>query len=125
MQKSKLNEVLPVPTRCGECPIRRQALFQVISDDYLNEAEGRRTGQYRIAPRHLVYQEGAPAAMAYTLFDGWLLLYRTHSDGSRQGLRIALLEAAPTRNQWPGRCRARRWHCPGSPDAEHIDTGLS
>lgn len=90
MQKSKLNEVLPVPTRCGECPIRRQALFQVISDDYLNEAEGRRTGQYRIAPRHPVYQEGAPAAMAYTLFDGWLLLYRTHSDGSRQGLRIAL-----------------------------------
>lgn len=90
MQKSKLNEVVPVPTRCADCPIRRQALFQVVADEYLNEAEARRTGQYQLAARHPLYQEGAPAAMAYTLFEGWLLLYRTHSDGSRQGLRIAL-----------------------------------
>ena len=90
MQKSKLNEVLPVPTRCAECPIRRQALFQVVADDYLNEAESRRTGQYQLAARHPLYQEGAPASMAYTLYQGWLLLYRTHSDGGRQGLRIAL-----------------------------------
>jgi CRP-like cAMP-binding protein len=90
VQKSKLTEVLPVPTRCGDCPIRRQALFQVVSDEYLNEAEARRNGQYRLAARHQVYQQGAPATMAYTVFNGWLLLYRTHSDGSRQGLRIAL-----------------------------------
>ena len=90
MQKSKLNEALPVPTRCADCPIRRRALFQVVADEYLSEAEGRRTGQYRLAARHPLYQEGAPASMAYTLFDGWLLLYRTDSDGSRQGLRIAL-----------------------------------
>jgi CRP-like cAMP-binding protein len=90
VQKSKLNEVQHAPTRCGECPIREKALFQVVADDYLHDAESRRTGQYSLDARHSLYQEGAPAAMAYTLFDGWLLLYRTHSDGSRQGLRVAL-----------------------------------
>jgi CRP-like cAMP-binding protein len=90
VQKSKLNEVRDSPTRCSQCPIRKKALFQVVADDYLQEAESRRTGQYQLGARHPLYQEGAPAAMAYTLFDGWLMLYRTHSDGSRQGLRIAL-----------------------------------
>jgi CRP-like cAMP-binding protein len=90
VQKSKLNEIHEAPTRCSECPIRQKALFQVVADEYLQEAESRRTGQYRLGARHPLYQEGAPAAMAYTLFDGWLMLYRSHSDGSRQGLRIAL-----------------------------------
>ena len=90
MQKSKLNEIRPAPTRCSDCPVRAKALFQVVAEDYLHEAESRRSGQYQLGARHPLFQEGAPAAMAYTVFDGWLMLYRTHSDGSRQGLRIAL-----------------------------------
>jgi CRP/FNR family transcriptional regulator len=88
--KSKLTELRNPPTRCEHCPVRKKALFQVVADDYLSDAESRRAGQYVLAARSHLYQEGAPANMAYTLFDGWLLLYRTHSDGSRQGLRIAL-----------------------------------
>ncbi len=87
---SKLTEVRTDATRCAVCPIRRKALFQVVADDYLRDAESRRTAQYRLPARHHLYQEATPAAMAHTLFDGWLLLYRTHSDGSRQGLRVAL-----------------------------------
>ena len=90
MQKFKLNEVRQAPTRCAECPIREKALFQVVADEYLSEAESRRMGQYSLGARHLLYQEGAPSTIAYTLFDGWIMLFRTHSDGSRQGLRIAL-----------------------------------
>ena len=90
MPKTKLTEVRSPPTRCEDCPVRRKALFQVVADDYLSEAESRRAGQYLLPARSHLYQEGAPASMAYTLFGGWLLLYRTHSDGSRQGLRIAL-----------------------------------
>jgi CRP-like cAMP-binding protein len=78
------------PVRCTECPIRDRALFQVLSQNYLDEAGSRRAGQYRVAARTHLYQESAPAAMAYTLFEGWLLLYRNHADGSRQGLRVAL-----------------------------------
>lgn len=78
------------PVRCTECPIRDRALFQVLSQNYLDEAGSRRAGQYRVAARTHLYQESAPAAMAFTLFEGWLLLYRNHADGSRQGLRVSL-----------------------------------
>lgn len=90
MQNSKLTEVRSLPTRCAECPIREKALFQVVAEDYLNDAEANRTAQYQLAARSHLYQEGSAATMAFTLFSGWLMLYRTHSDGSRQGLRIAL-----------------------------------
>ena len=90
MVKNKLTEIRSAPTKCASCPIREKALFQVIADDYLHEAESRRTAQYGLSARSHLYQETTPAAMAYTLFAGWLLLYRTHSDGSRQGLRVAL-----------------------------------
>ena len=90
MFKNKITEVRSVPTRCAECPIREKALFQVVAEDYLNDAEARRTAQYQLPARNYLYQENHPATMAYTLYEGWLLLYRTHSDGSRQGLRVAL-----------------------------------
>jgi len=88
--KNKQMDVRTKPTECADCPIRERALFQAVADDYLKDAESRRTAQYRLAARGHLYQETTPAAMAYTLFEGWLLLYRTHSDGSRQGLRVAL-----------------------------------
>ena len=87
---NKISEVRVAPTRCVDCPIRAKALFQVVADDYLHDAESRRTAQYELPARSHLYQETQPATMAYTLFEGWLLLYRTHSDGSRQGLRVAL-----------------------------------
>ena len=90
MQNPKLSEVRAAPTRCSECPIREKALFQVVAQEYLQDAESRRTGQVRLNARGHLYQEGAAATMAYTLFDGWLMLHRNHSDGSRQGVRIAL-----------------------------------
>lgn len=90
MIKNKLTEVRSKPTDCAKCPIRERALFQVVGEDYLQDAESRRTAQYRLSARSHLYHETSPAAMAYTLFEGWLLLYRTHSDGSRQGLRVAL-----------------------------------
>lgn len=88
MPRNKMTELSPV--RCTECPIRERALFQVLSRHYLDEADSRRSGQYRVPARTHLYQESAPAAMAFTVFDGWLLLYRNHADGSRQGLRVAL-----------------------------------
>lgn len=90
MPNTKLTELRPAPTRCADCPVRQKALFQVVTDDYLQEAESRRMAQYRLPARTHLFQELAPATMAFTVFEGWLLLYRTHSDGSRQGLRIAL-----------------------------------
>lgn len=90
MLKNKQATVISTPTKCADCPIRKKALFQVIAEEYVQDAETLRTAQYRLRARSHLYHESAPAAMAYTLFEGWLLLYRTHSDGSRQGLKVAL-----------------------------------
>ena len=90
MLKNKHAEMISAPTKCADCPIRKKALFQVIAEEYVQDAETLRTAQYRLRARSHLYQEASPAAMAYTLFEGWLLLYRTHSDGTRQGLKVAL-----------------------------------
>jgi len=86
------NSLKPRPerTRCASCPVRERALFQVVPAEYINDAESKRTDQYTLDARRHLYEEGAAASMAYTLFSGWMLLYRAHSDGGRQGLRIAL-----------------------------------
>ena len=81
----------PTPhVRCVECPIRARALFQVVSDDYIKSAQAYRKAQYRLKARSHLYREGDLPQMAFTLFDGWMLLYRQARDGSRQGLRVAL-----------------------------------
>jgi CRP-like cAMP-binding protein len=88
--KNNQTEVISAATKCADCPVRQKALFQVIADEYVQEAQNQRSAQYRLRARGHLYQESTPAAMAYTLFKGWLLLHRTHSDGSRQGLKVAL-----------------------------------
>jgi len=80
----------PERTRCASCPVRERALFQVVPTEYINDAESKRTDQYTLPARRHLFEEGTAASMAYTLFEGWMLLYRSHSDGGRQGLRIAL-----------------------------------
>ncbi len=77
-------------TQCASCPVRQNALFQVVPLSYIEDAQSRRTDQYRLAARRTLYEEGGQADMAFTLFEGWMLLYRSDSDGRRQGLRIAL-----------------------------------
>ena len=87
---SKLIEPRQQPTQCVVCPIRQRALFQVVPVSYIQDAQARRTDQYHLPARRHLYEEGDPPDMAYTLYDGWVMLYRSHSDGARQGLRIAL-----------------------------------
>jgi len=62
----------------------------VVPVSYIQDAQSRRTDQYRLAARRLLYEEGDPATMAYTLWEGWVMLYRADADGRRQGLRVAL-----------------------------------
>ena len=87
---SKFLEPREPATQCAVCPIRQRALFQVVPPGYIEDAQSRRTDQYHLPARRHLYEEGGAADMAYTLFDGWMMLYRSHSDGGRQGLRIAL-----------------------------------
>lgn len=82
--------VISNPTHCHKCPIKERSLYQAFSNDYIQDAEHKRTEQISIPARTSLYDEHELSDKAYTLFEGWLLLYRAHTDGGRQGLRIAL-----------------------------------
>jgi len=85
--KFKLRES---PQRCAECEVRKLALFGAIPDSYVSQAQEFRKSQIEVEARATVYDEDAPSSNAYTVFEGWVLLYRAHSDGTFQGLRVAL-----------------------------------
>jgi len=87
---SKFLQPRQSPMQCASCEIRRRALFQVVPSEYIQDAQTKRTHQYDLPARRHLYEEGQEASMAYTLYDGWMLLYRAISSGGRQGLRIAL-----------------------------------
>jgi CRP-like cAMP-binding protein len=78
------------PTRCQVCPIRNLALFEAVKEELLDWTEKFRTQQYVLDARRHLYKEGDPLTESYTLFDGWVMLYKSLKDGKRQILRFAL-----------------------------------
>lgn len=83
-------EIRQNPTSCSDCRVRKLALFEAIPEKYIMQAQEKRSCQFKLGAKSNLYSEGEPCDHAYTLFDGWVLLYRSHSSGSIQGLRIAL-----------------------------------
>lgn len=77
-------------TRCIECPVRELALFKGIPEDRLDWTQGFRQSQYEATPKQHLYHEGQKADFAFTLFAGWVVLYKSLDNGKRQILRFAL-----------------------------------
>lgn len=78
------------PTDCKRCPVRSLALFQPIVEDQLDEVRKLRSEQIVIQPREHLYETGGYPLSSYTLFDGWLILYKLLESGERQILRFVL-----------------------------------
>lgn len=75
---------------CSACPNRERDMFQVLSSEQLEQVEHYRGGQCAIAAKTHLYQQGEKHNNVYTLFAGWVMLYKTLSNGGRQVLRYAL-----------------------------------
>ncbi len=78
------------PQYCGDCPVRQNALFRPISLEHIQTVAKHRLGQREVPASTHLYRQGEDAAEAFTLFDGWVMLYRAVSDGRRQIVRFAL-----------------------------------
>ena len=78
------------PTDCRVCPIRNLALFEAVRDDLLDWTQKYRSQQYALDARRPLYREGEIVEESYTLFQGWIMLYKMLADGKRQVLRFAL-----------------------------------
>ncbi|HGG59533.1 MAG TPA: Crp/Fnr family transcriptional regulator [Gammaproteobacteria bacterium] len=77
-------------TKCTTCPIRKMALFQGVPFYRLEWTQRFRESQQNVEARKQIYLEQTPPTHAYTLFSGWVALYKTLDNGKRQILRIAL-----------------------------------
>ena len=77
-------------TDCHVCPIRNLALFEAVREDLLDWTQEFRTQQYTLDARRHLYREGDIIDESYTLFQGWVMLYKTLDDNKRQVLCFAL-----------------------------------
>ena len=80
----------PDPVDCVECPVRRLALFRELSREQLLTVREVRKGQEHLRPGSLILREGAHTEHGHTLFDGWVMRYKTLEDGRRQIIGFAL-----------------------------------
>ena len=77
-------------TACHQCPIRNLALFEAVDKGLLDWTQEFRSQQYTLDARRLLYREGETIDESYTLFSGWIMLFKMLPDGKRQVLRFAL-----------------------------------
>ncbi len=83
--------VLPGPyVACAECVIRKSALFRPVSEEHLSWTQGYRSAQMGLPAHAHLYQEGDTPEYCWTLYDGWVKLYKTLVTGKRQILRFAM-----------------------------------
>ncbi len=85
-----LQQYADLQTKCNACPIRKMALFRGIPGEELSWTQEFRDSQYLLPARKILYREGDTAHTLYTLFDGWLILFKILENGKRQVLRFIL-----------------------------------
>ena len=82
---------LPKPyTNCSTCKVRKLALFQGVPYAQLSWTQRYRDVQFAVDAKQQLYIENTRQQYAFTLYSGWVALYKTMNDGSRQILKFAL-----------------------------------
>ncbi len=83
----KNKENLP---ECKNCAIRSSALFGEIQSIHLDKARVLRSEQQIYSPGEYLYREGDVSTSAFTVYKGWVTLFKNLDDGHRQIIRFAL-----------------------------------
>lgn len=76
--------------KCEECAIRNSALFGELETDQLDKARGLRSAQQTYKAGEYLYHEGDTSEKAFTVYSGWVTLFKNLKNGDRQILRFAL-----------------------------------
>lgn len=77
-------------TRCDECPVRAMALFSKVPLQNLAWTQDYRRSQLVLGARDHLFQQVERHEFVYTLFLGWMKIYKTAPSGKNQVLRFAL-----------------------------------
>ncbi len=86
-------ELIPIQhnqTSCSNCSIRRLALFHGVPEEDLSCTQNYRSGQYKLSANREVFRECHHSDFLYTVYLGWIAIYKTLKNGKRQILKIAL-----------------------------------
>ncbi len=75
---------------CNKCAIRDTALFGELEDKHLSKARVLRSAQASYAAGEYLYHEGDIPEKAFTVYKGWIILFKDMENGDRQILRFAL-----------------------------------
>ena len=86
----ELIEISKNQTRCSECPIRHQTLFQGVKKEDLNLVQSYRTGQYRLKARQEIFLEAQNSQYLFSIYHGWCAIYKSLGNGKKQIIKIAL-----------------------------------
>lgn len=86
----KFLHVLETATQCQACPIREDALFRGVPVQQLDLLQKYRSEQYEVSDKTLLYEQTQRHPYAYTVYSGWVALFKLLPDGQRQILRYAL-----------------------------------
>ncbi len=79
-----------VLTACSVCPVRQMNIFKQLPSELTSAIESYRAEQINLPAKAFLYKQGEEHNSTYTLFSGWVMLYKTLDNGSRQILRYAL-----------------------------------
>ena len=88
--KPKLIPVEQNQTACKDCSIRRLALFNGVAEEELSWTQNYRSCQYQMPARREIYRETENSEFMFTIYHGWLAIYKALENGKRQILKIAL-----------------------------------
>jgi CRP/FNR family transcriptional regulator len=84
-------EVKPFNTRCSQCSIRKASIFKNIDADSLRRVEQYRKGQITMPAHSSIFHEGKTHQYVYTLFSGWVVIYKMVGETGRRQIMQFLL----------------------------------
>jgi CRP-like cAMP-binding protein len=76
--------------KCEDCAIRNSALFGELETKHLNKARALRSSQVTYQAGEYLYHQGDVPDKAFTIYSGWVSLFKNLEDGNRQILRFGL-----------------------------------
>ena len=76
--------------KCKDCAIRSSALFGELETNQLDKARSLRSSQISYNAGEYLYHEGDIPDKAFTVYSGWITLFKNLKNGDRQILRFAL-----------------------------------
>lgn len=76
--------------KCENCAIRATALFGELETRHLDKARALRSAQVSFSAGEYLYHEGDVPGKAFTVYTGWVTLFKNLKNGDRQILRFAL-----------------------------------